>query len=288
VPPELKVPKASPCLVAVYGRGFAATRFHAMELITILNHCHRFRGFVYQHAYFSADKKSIEVAVRTAQGFGRSLLALPFAGSGYDQLVERGFEFIPLWGFLVFLLYAMRRVDCPRCGVVAVEGDEVRAGESRRIASEGGVPVLKKSRWLLLKREENLKTEQRFRLRDLLRYNLKTVRAYLLNEAFQQLWDYNSPTWAGKFLDDWCRQVVRSRIEPMMKIARSLRQHRELILNYFRSQKSLSSGVVEGLNNKAKGTIRKSYGFRTFRCLELALCHSLGILPEPESTHDFF
>ncbi len=88
--------------------------------------------------------------------------------------------------------------------------DEVRAGESHRIASEGGVPVLKKSRWLLLKREENLKTEQRFRLRDLLRYNLKTVRAYLLKESFQQLWDYNSPSWVGKFLDDWCRQVMHS------------------------------------------------------------------------------
>ena len=75
--------------------------------------------------------------------------------------------------------------------------DEIRAGESRSIASDGGVPVLKKSRWLLLKREENLKTEQRFRLRDLLRYNLKTVRAYLLKEAFQQLWDYNSPHGPG-------------------------------------------------------------------------------------------
>jgi transposase len=50
----------------------------------------------------------------------------------------------------------------------------------------------------------------------------------------------------------------------------------------------LSSGVVEGLNNKAKVTMRESYGFRTFRCLELALYHSLGKLPEPESTHDFF
>src|SRR5947209_17147577 len=79
--------------------------------------------------------------------------------------------------------------------------DEVRAGESGRMAREGFTPVLKKSRWLLLKREENLKTEQRFRLRDLLRYNLKTVRAYLLKEAFQQLWEYNSATWAGKFLD---------------------------------------------------------------------------------------
>src|SRR5246127_133967 len=79
--------------------------------------------------------------------------------------------------------------------------DEVRAGESRRMASEGRAPLLKKSRWLLLKREENLKVEERIRLRDLLRYNLKTVRAYLLKEAFQQLWDYNSPAWAGKFLD---------------------------------------------------------------------------------------
>ena len=70
----------------------------------------------------------------------------------------------------------------------------------------------------MLKREENFKDEQRFRLRDLLRYNLKTVRAYLLKETFQQLWDYASPTGAGKFLDE-CRQVMRSRIEPIKKIA---------------------------------------------------------------------
>jgi transposase len=56
----------------------------------------------------------------------------------------------------------------------------------------------------------------------------------------------------------------------MKKIARSLRQHRELILNYFRAQKLISSGVVEGLNNKAKVTLRRSYGFRNYRVLELA------------------
>ena len=54
----------------------------------------------------------------------------------------------------------------------------------------------------------------------------------------------------------------------MKNIARSLRHHRELILNYFRAQKLLSSGVIEGWNNKAKVTMRKPYGFRTFRCLE--------------------
>jgi transposase len=81
---------------------------------------------------------------------------------------------------------------------------------------------------------------------------------------------------------------MRSRIEPMKKIARSLRERRERILNYFRAQKLLSSGVVEGLNNKAKVTMRRSYGFRIFRTVELALYHSPGKLPEPESTHDFF
>src|SRR6266446_2392939 len=166
--------------------------------------------------------------------------------------------------------------------------DEVRAGESRRMASEGRTPLLKKSRWLLLKREKNLKEEQRFRLRDLLRYNLQTVRAYLLKEAFQQFWEYTSPTWAGMFLDFWCYQTMRSRIEPMKKIARTLRVHRTLLLNYFKARKQFSSGVIEGLNNKAKVTMRRSYGFRTFRILELALYHSLGKLPEPELTHEFF
>jgi transposase len=55
----------------------------------------------------------------------------------------------------------------------------------------------------------------------------------------------------------------------MKKIAKTLRAHRELILNYFKAKKQFSSGVVEGLNNKVKVTMRKSYGFRTFRITEL-------------------
>jgi transposase len=166
--------------------------------------------------------------------------------------------------------------------------DDVRAAEARRLAQDGYQPILKKTRWCILKRKSNLTSRQRFRLRDLLRYNLKTVRAYLLKEDFQQLWEYNSPTWAAKFLDEWCQQVMRSRIEPMKKVAKTLRSHRELILNYFRAKKQLSSGVVEGLNNKAKVTMRKSYGFRTFRVTEIALYHALGKLPEPDTAHRFF
>jgi transposase len=84
------------------------------------------------------------------------------------------------------------------------------------------------------------------------------VRAYLLKEDFDQFWDYISPTWAGKFLDDRCHQAMRSRIKPLKKVVKMLRAHRPLILNYFRARKEFSSGIVEGLNNKVKVPIRKS------------------------------
>ena len=71
------------------------------------------------------------------------------------------------------------------------------------------------------------------------------MRAYLLREDFQQLWDYATPTWAGKFLDESCRQVMRLPIEPMKKVARSLCGRRELLLNYCRARNALSSGIIE-------------------------------------------
>jgi transposase len=166
--------------------------------------------------------------------------------------------------------------------------DEVRANESRELVRQGYEPVLKKSRWLLLKRPENLSDSQQASLTELLKYNLKAVKSYLLKEQFQLFWEYISPHWAGVFLDRWCRQVLRSRIEPMQKVARMLRNHRELILNWFRAQKEFSSGIVEGFNTKAKLTTRKAYGFREFKTLEVALYHTLGNLPEPEFTHKFF
>lgn len=166
--------------------------------------------------------------------------------------------------------------------------DKVRAAEAKRMKREGYEPVLKGSRWWLLKRPSNLTRDQRDSLRDLLQYNLKTVRAYLLKEELQHLWQYVSPTWAGKFLDRWCTKVMRSRIEPMKKIARSIRSHRGLILNWFRAQGEVSTGAVEGLNNKLKVVTRRSYGFRTLEAAEIALYHALGRLPEPEVTHRFF
>ncbi len=166
--------------------------------------------------------------------------------------------------------------------------DKVRAEEHRQMQKDGHEPILKNSRWCLLKREENLSEKQEVKLKELLTYNLKSVRAYLLKEDFQGFWDYVSAAWAGKFLNRWCTRVMRSKIEPLKKVARTIRNHRELILNWFKAKKAFSSGVVEGLNNKIKVTMRKSYGFRTFKATEIAFYHALGKLPEPEPAHRFY
>ena len=166
--------------------------------------------------------------------------------------------------------------------------DKVRAEETRKLKREGYEPVLTNTRWLLLKRPENLTVKQEPKLADLLRYNLQTVRSYLLKEEFQLFWSYKSPYWAGQFLDKWCTKTMRSKIEPMKKMARQLRRHRPLLLNWFRAKGQFSSGIVEGFNNKAKLTTRKSYGFRTYHAAEIALYHALGALPVPKAAHEFF
>lgn len=166
--------------------------------------------------------------------------------------------------------------------------DQVRAKEAKRLKADGYEPVLKGTRYCLLKRPENLTERQEVKLVELLDYNLRSVRAYLLKEDFQGFWDYVSPAWAGKFLDRWCTRTMRSRIEPMKRVARMLRRHRPLLLNWFRARGTVSAGAVEGLNNKLKLTTKKAYGFRTFRALEIALYHTLGHLPEPQATHRFY
>jgi len=165
--------------------------------------------------------------------------------------------------------------------------DEVRAGEARALREQGYEPVLTNTRWLLLKRPEKLTGKQQVTLAELVQYNLRSVRAYLLKEEFQWFWHYVSPHWAGRFLDQWCEKTMRSQIEPMKKVARMLRRHRPLLLNWFRAKGQLSSGVVEGFNTKAKLTSRKSFGFRTYHAAEIALYHTLGALPEPKFTHRF-
>lgn len=164
--------------------------------------------------------------------------------------------------------------------------DQVRADEARRLKAAGN-EVLKKTRWLLLKRRDKLDRKEVFRLKDLLVHNLATLKSYLMKEDFQRLWDYKSPWRIGRFFNEWIERALRSRIEPMQKVARTLDRHAEQIMNWFSAKGEISMGAIEGMNLKVKLTTRRSYGFRGKSKLKYALYHNLGQLPEPVFTHKF-
>ncbi len=142
--------------------------------------------------------------------------------------------------------------------------DQVRRGESTRLraVSQQKAQRLKHMRWPLLRRGSRVRGQARKKLHALLASKLATGRAWELKETFSHFWDYKSVTWA-------------------------LRAHEELLLNWFRAKGEISNGAVEGLNNKLRVVTRRSYGFRTYDAMEIALYHTLGRLPEPESTHSF-
>jgi len=165
--------------------------------------------------------------------------------------------------------------------------DRVRRSETTRLRGAASAQHLKHMRWKLLRRGSRVRGQARWQLRVLVAAKLATGRAWLLKETFQQLWKYKSPVWAQAFLQCWTTRAMRSRLEPMKRVARMLRTHEPLLLNWFRAKREISSGAVEGLNNKIRVVTRRSYGFRTYRAMEVALYHNLGHLPEPEFTHRF-
>jgi len=165
--------------------------------------------------------------------------------------------------------------------------DQVRRAESGRLRGRPMAQKLKHMRWKLLRRGSRVRGLAKQRLWGLLRTKLATGRAWMLKETFQDFWRYRSLSWATAFLEVWCTRALRSRIEPMKKVARMLQNHQELLLNWFRAKGEISAAAVEGLNNKIRVVTRRSYGFRTFDAMEIALYHTLGRLPEPESTHRF-
>jgi transposase len=135
---------------------------------------------------------------------------------------------------------------------------------------------LKHMRWPLLRRGTRVRGRARQKLNALLA-SLATARAWELKEIFSHFWKYKSVIWAGAFLDYWRFRAMRSRLEPMKKVAQMLRTHEELLLNWFRAKGEISAGTVEGLNNKIRVVTRRSYGFRTYEAVELALYHTIHI-----------
>jgi len=167
--------------------------------------------------------------------------------------------------------------------------DKVRRDEARSLRAKGKEQILKKTRWILLKNKSNLSGPQRGRLRRLVQANVRSVRAYLLKEELRRFWDYASWAWAAKFLDGWCTMAMRSKLDPMKKLAKTLRSHRQLLLNWIAAKNLFAMGATEGFNNKARTVLKRAYGFRTYKHAEIALFHAMGKLPEPDwLTHKFW
>jgi transposase len=166
--------------------------------------------------------------------------------------------------------------------------DEVRRDEVKSLKAQGyDEAVLRKTKYCLLKNQDNLTDKQQLKLTDILQYDLKSVKAYLLKESFQLFWNYTSPYWAQWYLKKWCYRAMRSKLAPIKKFVKTLRRHEDLMMNWFKARKAYSSGTVEGLNRKVNLVTRKAYGYKNYEVLRIALFHTMGHLPEPIMTHRF-
>src|SRR5260370_7061464 len=119
-------------------------------------------------------------------------------------------------------------------------------------------------RWPFLRRGSRVRGRARQKLNILLASKLATARAWDLKETFSYFWKYKSVIWAGGFLDYWCFRAMRSRLEPMKKVARMLRAHEPLILNWFRAKGEISTVPLEALTNKIQQVPNEPSAFRTF------------------------
>jgi transposase len=156
--------------------------------------------------------------------------------------------------------------------------DEVRRHTWRQLPAEEKA-AFKKTRWLWLKNPWNLKPEEKRRLSALCKKNSPIVRAYYLKEAFQRFWDYRSPWWASDYMKQWMWWASHSRLEPITRFARMVRDHIEGILAW--TTMSISNGSLEGMNNKVKVISHRAYGFRKPENYITAIWHGCGDLPLP-------
>ena len=163
--------------------------------------------------------------------------------------------------------------------------DKVRAAEARE--SEDKRNILKRTRWLWLKNEANLKASQLSRKRDLAKENLETGRACAMKEAMQRVYELESREEAAEALDALTSWMAHSNLMPMKPVARTLRKNREAVLAYFDCRRTNS--ILEGLNSVIQSVKRAARGYRNFENFKAMIFLHLGKLslgiPEKRGTH---
>ena len=131
--------------------------------------------------------------------------------------------------------------------------------------------VLKGTRWLLLKAAENLDEEkdEKKKLKEALALNQSLATAYYLKEDLRQFWEQPGKKFATLFLDGWIKRAEASGIKMLQGMGKTLAAHRSGLLAYY--DVMITSGPMEGTNNKIKTMKRQAYGFRDKAFLKLKI-----------------
>jgi len=144
--------------------------------------------------------------------------------------------------------------------------DEVRRSEFFR---QGGQKraLVKGKRWLLLTRWVNLSEDKQQVLNSLFRMNRRLLKAYLLKESLEGLWQQSDELAAAEYLASWVRQLRWQRLPPFNQLAKMLLDHHEGLINYYRYR--VRFGVVEALNGNIRTLLRRGRGYQNLRYLLL-------------------
>ena len=162
--------------------------------------------------------------------------------------------------------------------------DEVRRSEYKRLSGKDR-SYIKGQRYTLLSRRENLSLDGRKALKKLLQANRRLNKAYILKEAFGQLWDYRTERGARAFFERWKDSLKWQRLEPYRKFAKLIESHWDGIVSYCHPDNKVSLGLVEGINNKIRVLQRRAYGYRDEEYLKLKII--AAFLPPLPRNADF-
>ena len=160
--------------------------------------------------------------------------------------------------------------------------NEVRKAEHRSLL-EAGQRTLSGSKQLWLYGEENLPAERAAEFARLKGQKLQTSRAWAIKELFRDFWDCESVAEGRHFFRRWYDWAIRSRLEPVKKVARIFQRHLDNIVTFF--QHRLSNGSIEGLNNKIQSLVQKAYGYRNPERFKTDIFFHLGglnLYPSPQ------
>jgi len=163
--------------------------------------------------------------------------------------------------------------------------DAVRRGQVRDASERASAQVIKRSRYALLKSPWNLSRREQQKLADIQANNKQLFRARLLNDTLADALAYRQPKRARAALDEWLAWASRSQLKPFVRLARTIRQHKEGILAYI--DERLTNGLAEGINNRLRTITRQAYGFHSAEALiaMLYLCAGGVELNPPLPTH---